>query len=202
MQARNSSRHSQAKWIVRSVVIWREFRGGEKIATTLICYARLTQYSKPVENRKNPVFIIYSSRFSGRNWTVVCRGYFSHDSSHSENVASARRVLFTRSSLKLLEFVKSFRRSITICSAQFSHLQYVSRNRKTILSLTIICHSISVFLAHVRKIEPRSADLNLKKKLIYWVYLFVKFSFLANQQQNWWKRAKTRLTFVSHAFSL
>ena len=29
------------------------------------------------------------------NWTVVNRGYFSHDSSHSENVASARRVFVT-----------------------------------------------------------------------------------------------------------
>ena len=42
--------------IVRSVVKWREFRGNKKIATTLICYARPTQCSKPVKNseKKNP----------------------------------------------------------------------------------------------------------------------------------------------------
>ena len=29
---------------------------------------------------------------TGRIWTVVRRGYFSHASSYSENVASARRI--------------------------------------------------------------------------------------------------------------
>ena len=57
--SRNSSRDSQTKLIVRSVVKWREFRGNKKIATTLICYARLTQSSKPVKNRKKPVFITF-----------------------------------------------------------------------------------------------------------------------------------------------
>ena len=61
--ARNSSRDSQAKLIVRSVVKWREFRGNKKIAKTVICYARLTQCSKPVKDRKKLVFKIYSSRF-------------------------------------------------------------------------------------------------------------------------------------------
>ena len=61
VHARNSSRDSQAKLIVRPVVKWREFRGNKKIATTLICYARLMQSSKPVKNRKKPVF--FSSRF-------------------------------------------------------------------------------------------------------------------------------------------
>ena len=37
VHARNSSRDSQAKLIIRSVVKWREFRGNKKIATTLIC---------------------------------------------------------------------------------------------------------------------------------------------------------------------
>ena len=36
------------------------------MATTLICYARLTQCSKPVKNRKKPVFLIYSFRFLDR----------------------------------------------------------------------------------------------------------------------------------------
>ena len=63
VHARNSSRDSQAKLIVRSVVKWREFRGNKKIATTLICYARLTQCSKPVKKRKQLIFLIYSSRF-------------------------------------------------------------------------------------------------------------------------------------------
>ena len=63
LHARNSSRDSQAKLIVRFVVKWREFRGNKNIATTLICYAILTQCSKPVKNRKKPDFLIYSSRF-------------------------------------------------------------------------------------------------------------------------------------------
>ena len=54
---------SQAKLIVRSVVKGPEFRGNKKIATTLICYARLTQCSKPVKNRKKNCFLVYSSRF-------------------------------------------------------------------------------------------------------------------------------------------
>ena len=63
VHARNSSRDSQAKLMVRFVVKWREFRGIKKIATTLICYARLTQCSKSVKNRKKTRFLIYSSRF-------------------------------------------------------------------------------------------------------------------------------------------
>ena len=42
---------------------------------------------------KNPFLFV---QISGRIWTVVGRGYFLHDSSHSENVASARRVLATK----------------------------------------------------------------------------------------------------------
>ena len=58
-----------ASKIVRSVIKWREFHGNKKIALTLICYARFTQYSKPVKNRKKPVFLIYSSRFlDGFEW--------------------------------------------------------------------------------------------------------------------------------------
>ena len=49
-----------------SVVKWHEFGGNKKIALTLICYARLAQCSKPVKNRKKPVFLIYSSRFLDR----------------------------------------------------------------------------------------------------------------------------------------
>ena len=42
---------------------------------------------------KKPFFLIYSSRFlDGFERLQVGRGYFSHDSSHSEIVASARRV--------------------------------------------------------------------------------------------------------------
>ena len=56
MRVRNSSRVWQAKLIVRSVFKWREFHKNNKIATTLICYARLMQCSKPVKNRKKPIF--------------------------------------------------------------------------------------------------------------------------------------------------
>ena len=56
-----------------------------------------TQNSRNGLNRsrtgKKPVFLIYSSRFlDGFERLQVGRGYFSHDSSHSEIVASARRV--------------------------------------------------------------------------------------------------------------
>ena len=54
------------------------FAGIKKIATTLICYARLTQCSKPVKHRKNPFFYLFV-QISGRIWTVVGRGYFSHE---------------------------------------------------------------------------------------------------------------------------
>ena len=92
--------------IVRSVVKWREFRGNKKIATTLICYARLTQCSKPVKNsEKKTRFLDLFVQISGRIWTVVGRGYFSHASSHSENVASARRVTTSLLSCSNVKFV-------------------------------------------------------------------------------------------------
>ena len=47
------------------------FAGIKKIATTLICYARLTQCSKPVKHRKNPFFYLFRPDF----WTDLngCR---------------------------------------------------------------------------------------------------------------------------------
>ena len=55
-----------------------------------------TQESRNVLNRlrtgKKPVFFNLFVQISGRIWAVVGRGYFSHDSSHRGNVASARRV--------------------------------------------------------------------------------------------------------------
>ena len=57
-------------------------------------HARLTQCSKLVRNRKKNHFSNLFVQISGRIWTVVSKGYFSHASSHSENVASARRVCF------------------------------------------------------------------------------------------------------------
>ena len=67
VHARNLSRDSQAKLIVRAVVKWCEFRGNKKkcVSSDLLrkTHARLTQCLKPVKNRKNPVFLIYSSRF-------------------------------------------------------------------------------------------------------------------------------------------
>ena len=84
--------------IVRFPAKWREFRGNKnKIAKTLICYVRLTQCSKPVKSKKKTRSLIYSSRFLDCFEMVVGRGYFSHASSDSENVASARRVGSLRS---------------------------------------------------------------------------------------------------------
>ena len=69
------------------------FAGIKKIATTLIfCYARLTQCSKLVKSRKNSFFLIYSSRFlDGFEW-LSAEATFHTTGSHSENVASARKV--------------------------------------------------------------------------------------------------------------
>ena len=39
-----------------SVVKWHEFHRNKKIATPLICYARLAQCSKLVKNREKTVF--------------------------------------------------------------------------------------------------------------------------------------------------
>ena len=92
VHAQISSCNSQAKLIVRSVVKWHEFCRNKTIVTTLICYARLMQCSKPVKNRKKPVFFKLSVQISWRIWMVVRTGYFSHANSHSKNVASACRV--------------------------------------------------------------------------------------------------------------
>ena len=43
------------------------------------------------EQEKNQFFNLFI-QISGRIWTVVGRGYFSHASSYRKNVASARRV--------------------------------------------------------------------------------------------------------------
>ena len=69
---------------------WRRNNGQRSFAD-----ARLTRCYKPVKNKKKPVFFNLFVQISGRIWTVVGRGYFSHASSYRENVASARRVSVT-----------------------------------------------------------------------------------------------------------
>ena len=59
MHKQNSSCDSQAKLIVRSVLKWHKFHRNKKIATTLICYARLMQCSKLVKNRKKNSFFLF-----------------------------------------------------------------------------------------------------------------------------------------------
>ena len=76
MHARNLSRDSQAKLIVWSVVKWHEFHRNKKVATTLICYARLTQDSHNALTRsrtgKKTVFLIYLSSFLDRfEWLLA-----------------------------------------------------------------------------------------------------------------------------------
>ena len=92
VHAWNSSRDSQEKLIVRSVVKWCKFCKNKKIVTTLICCARLTQDSCNALNwsrmGKTTGFFNLFIHISGWIWMVVGRGYFSHDSSHSENVTS------------------------------------------------------------------------------------------------------------------
>ena len=79
LHARNSSRDfatdSQATLIVKSVIKWHEFRGIEKIATILI-HARLTQCSNQSRTGKNPLFLIYSSRFLDGFEQLLARGTF------------------------------------------------------------------------------------------------------------------------------
>ena len=53
--------------------------------------ARLKRCSKPVKNRKNPFFNLFV-QIAERIRTVVDKGYFPHDSSHSEDEASARKM--------------------------------------------------------------------------------------------------------------
>ena len=54
------------------------------------------EFSKPVFNRKKTGFLSFqSSRFLDGFERLSADGYFSHDSSHSENVATARRVFVT-----------------------------------------------------------------------------------------------------------
>ena len=66
---------------------WRRFNDQRLFAD-----ARLTQCSKPIENGWTPVFLNLFVQVSGRIWTVVGRGYFSHATLYNENLASARRV--------------------------------------------------------------------------------------------------------------
>ena len=71
-----------------------EFKNCDNSDLLSKAHTRLMQCSKPVKNRKKTGFFNLFIQISGRIWTVVSRGYFSHDSSNSENVASADRVTF------------------------------------------------------------------------------------------------------------
>ena len=83
---------SRAKLIVRSVVKWRKFQPKKTLQQL---WSASTQDSRKALNQwrtgKNLFFNLFV-QISGQIWTVVSRGYFLHESSHSENVASARRV--------------------------------------------------------------------------------------------------------------
>ena len=85
----------QNKLIIRPVIKWREFRGNKKNCdnSDLLCktHARLMQDSCNSLNwsrtRKSPFF-----KFIRPDFWMDGKGYFLHASSHSENVASARRL--------------------------------------------------------------------------------------------------------------
>ena len=93
IHARNSSRDSQAKLIVRPVVKWREFRGKNCDKSDLLrkTHTRLTQCSKPVKNRKNPFFYLFVQIWTDLNG---CRQrlLFTRQLIHRKCIASARRV--------------------------------------------------------------------------------------------------------------
>ena len=56
MQAQNSSRDSQAKLMVRSVIKWLAFRGNKNNCDNSDLLCNTPANSKLVENRKKPVF--------------------------------------------------------------------------------------------------------------------------------------------------
>ena len=72
--------------------IWRE---GMRESSIMVSVHSLTQDSQDVLNRsrtgKTRFFDLFV-QMTGRIWTVVRRGYFSHAISYRENVAPARRV--------------------------------------------------------------------------------------------------------------
>ena len=81
---------------------------------------------------------------------------------------------------------------VAICSAQFSYLQSVLRNWKTIITFTIICH---VFLVNIWKIKLLSTDENLKNidllsKPVWQV-------FISNQSVTALMQARKHLTHAS-----
>ena len=93
VHARNSSRYSQAKLIVRFVVKWREFRGNKKNCDNFDLLRKTHANALNQSRTGKTRFLIYSSRFldgferlsAEATFRTPCR-------SHSENVASARRV--------------------------------------------------------------------------------------------------------------
>ena len=92
----------------------------------------------------------------------------------------------------ILNLWEKFCLSIAICSAQFSYLQSVLRNQKTIITFTIICH---VFLVNIWKIKPSSTDENLKNidllsKPVWQV-------FISNQSVTALMQARKHLTHAS-----
>ena len=93
MHAWNSWHDLPAKLTVRSVVKWSEVCRNKKLRQLWSA----TQDSCSALNRsrtgKNPVFLSLFIQISGRIWKVVSRGYLLYDSSHSENVAFAHRVM-------------------------------------------------------------------------------------------------------------
>ena len=119
-----------------------------------------------VQSPQRSFSVVTSSSFKMRGnsiWKtleVVLRLYVSTYPGEDEFQVRCLRV----APWNCLNLWEIFGLSIAICSAQFTFLQSVlHKNRKTIISHTIICHSISVFLAHVWKIAPQSAEENPRK---------------------------------------
>ena len=83
---------SQAKLIVRSVVKWHEFPSNKKNCDNSDFLRKTHAMLQTGQEQEKKPFFSSFVQISGRIWTVVGSGYFSHASSHSENVASARRV--------------------------------------------------------------------------------------------------------------
>ena len=92
VHAQNSSSDSQAQLIVRSVVEWCKSGGNKKLRILWSAMQDSHNALNRSRTEKKTCFFNLLVQTSGRIWTVVGRGYFLHDSSHSKNVASARRV--------------------------------------------------------------------------------------------------------------
>ena len=139
---------------------------------------------------------------------VLLRLYVS--TNPGEDEVPSLLFMFMSSSFKLLEFVGDFWSfHHNFCSAQFTFLQSVlHKNQKTIISLTITCHSICFPSKYLTDRLPKPKNMQeIRENLICWVLSnLVQQIFILDQsatmlhkaRQNWTCKG---VTLVCHASS-